>query len=76
MGAACGRTLFAIKEWLESSSSSSQLQPSSSSDKEEESVAKQYYEGDEDDVLFTRNRKLCLWDGVHHEDQKMTNRFG
>lgn len=64
MGAACGRTLHAIEELLEpptSSSSSSDLSTSTSS-------------ADASSV-FTSNRKLCLWDGVHME-QPPIDKFG
>jgi len=71
MGAACGRTLHAIEELLEptSLSSSSESSTTTTSSEDDSSTST------DGSAVFTSNRKLCLWDGVHME-QPPIDKFG
>ena len=62
MGASCGRTLFAIEELLSSPRSSSLSSSLSSSNDTND------HNNTINETIFSRNRKLCLWDGNSNND--------
>lgn len=61
MGAACGRTLFAIEELLRTD-----LDTNASTETQNASVR----------PVFAPNRPLCLWDSSHSDQQQSTDVFG
>lgn len=73
MGAACGRTLHAIEELLEPPTPTSSSSESSATSSEDNSSTSN--DDGSSAAVFTSNRKLCLWDGVHME-QPPVDKFG
>lgn len=61
MGAACGRTLFAIEELLKN-------------DNDDRSLRKAPHDGERTRPVFAPNRPLCLWDGSERPNRFTTTR--
>jgi hypothetical protein len=66
MGAACGRTLFAIEELLRTDLADTTSSTSPTSEAQNTSTR----------PVFLPNRPLCLWDSSHSNEQQTTDVFG